>query len=450
MTSSLIDEIDWDEGGDNGFIPATKENKPPYDEIDISSSAFWKQDFAEQNALFRILREQRPVSWQRPIEEAVIPDPDDPGYWAVTTLAEINEVSRNPEVYISGQGVLFDMLPAIFLTMTQSFLAMDNPQHGKLRRLVSSAFTPRRVKRMEEQIAATAKRIVDEVAGAGRIDFVTDLAKKMPLWTFCEVMGVPKDKWELTGKAAADIVAWADPEVLGDRQPDEVQVEAASILHEIAAEMYSDRLTNPTDDLFTGVVQAEIDGERLDEAQLGAFFVLMSVAATDTTKHTASFAVLAMTEFPEQRTWLTEDFEARIDTAVEEMIRYGAVVGNFRRTAIVETELAGARIMPGDKVVMFYSSGNRDSKAFENPDCMDLSRDPNPHCGFGGGGVHFCLGSNLAKSMLRALFKEILTRIPDFRASNPTFLGNNFMRGITHLDFAFTPEQGSSPQVGAG
>jgi len=439
--SSLIDEIDWDEGGETShYIPATSENKPPYDEIDISSAEFWRQDFAEQDRLFRILREQRPVSWQRPMEEAVIPDPDDPGYWALTRVAEISEVSRNPEMYISGQGVLFDMLPQIFLTMTQSFLAMDNPMHGKLRKLVSTAFTPKQVRRMEDKISQTAKACVDEIAHKGKIDFVTELSTHIPLITFCEIMGVPRDKWELTGRAAADIVAWADPEVLGDRKADEVQVEAASILHEIAAEMYEERLKNPTDDLFTGLVQAEVDGEKLDEAQLGAFFVLMSVAATDTTKHTSSFAVLGMTEFPEQRQWLMEDYDNRIGTAVEEMIRYGAVVETFRRTAIVETELGGQRIMPGDKVVMFYSSGNRDAEVFTNPDYMDLSRDPNPHVGFGGGGVHFCLGSNLAKSMLRALFKEILTRIPDFKASNPTFLGTNFMRAITHLDFEFTPE----------
>lgn len=444
MSNALIDEVDWDEGGDSAFLPATSENKPDYDEIDISSSAFWKLEFAEQDSYFRILREQRPVSWQRPVEDAVTPDPDDPGYWALTRLKEISEVSRNSDTFISGQGVLFDMLPPLFLHMTQSFLAMDDPQHRKLRNLVSSAFTPKQVRRMEDKIKQTAKMLVDDIADRGRIDFVTDLAEKLPMITFCEIMGVPRDKWEATVAAAADIVAWADPEVLAGRSPDEVQVEAAAILHEIAAEMYEERLRNPTDDLFTGLVQAEIDGESLDEAQLGAFFVLMSVAATDTTKHTSSFAVIGMTRQPEQRAWLMEDFEGRIDRAVEEFIRYGTVVMTFRRTAVVETELCGQKIMPGDKVVFFYGSGNRDETVFTNPSEMDLARDPNPHCGFGGGGVHFCLGSNLAKSMLRALFFEILTRIPDFKASNPTYLGTNFMRGITHLDFEFTPETRSA------
>jgi cytochrome P450 len=440
MTSNLIDEVDWDEGGDSAFIPATMENKPAYDEIDVSSSAFWKQEFAEQDRSFGVLRRERPVSWQRPVEDAVTPDPDDPGYWALTRLKEISEVSRNSETYISGQGVIFDMLPPLFLHMTQSFLAMDDPQHRKLRNLVSSAFTPKQVKRMEDKIKQTAKQLVDDIAEKGRIDFAVDLAEKLPMITFCEIMGVPRERWEDTVAAAQGIVAWQDPESLQGREPDEVQIEAASMLHEIAGEMYEARLKNPTDDLFTGLVQAEIDGERLDEAQLGAFFVLMSVAATDTTKHTSSFAVLGMTKQPEQRAWLLADFEGRLGTAIEEFIRYGTVVMTFRRTAVVETELCGQQIMPGDKVVFFYASGNRDETAFENPGEMNLARDPNPHCGFGGGGVHFCLGSNLAKSMLRALFTEIMTRIPDFRATNPVFLGTNFMRGIMHLDFEFTPE----------
>jgi len=445
MSNALIDAVDWDEGGDDVFLPATLENKPDYDEIDVSSSAFWKMEFAEQDKYFRMLREQRPVSWQRPVEDAVTPDPDDPGYWALTRLKEISEVSRNSDTYVSGQGVIFDMLPKIFLTMTQSFLAMDNPMHNKLRKLVASAFTPKQVRRMEDKIRQTAKQLVDDIAEAGQIDFAVDLAEKLPMITFCEIMGVPRERWEDTIAAAQGIVAWADPEILQGRAPDEVQIEAASMLHEIAGEMYEERLRNPTDDLFTALVQAEIDGEKLDEAQLGAFFVLMSVAATDTTKHTSSYAVLGMTRQPEQRAWLMEDFDGRIDRAIEEFIRYGTVVMTFRRTAIEETELCGQQIMPGDKVVFFYGSGNRDETVFENPSEMNLARDPNPHCGFGGGGVHFCLGSNLAKSMLRALFYEILTRIPDFKASNPTYLGTNFMRGITHLDFAFTPEKAENP-----
>lgn len=426
------------------FFPATGENKPDFDAIDVSSAAFWKLTMEEREESFAILRRERPVSWQRPVEDAVTPDPDDPGYWVVTTQALINEVSRRNDVYISGQGVLFDMLPPMFLEMSQSFLAMDDPRHGKLRRLVASAFTPKRVRRMEEQIAGIAKRCVDDIADKTFIDFVPDFAALIPLITFCEIFGVPEEDREMVGKAAADVVAWTDPETLGDRAADEVQIEACVNLHDIAERMIEERRKNPTDDLMTSLVQAEIDGEHLDELQIGAFFVLMAVAGTDTTKHTASYAVMGFTEFPEQKAWLMEDFDNRIDGAIEEFVRYGSPVMNFRRTAAVETELGGQRIMPGDKVVLMYSSGNRDETVFDRPDYMDLSRNPNPHVGFGGGGVHYCLGNQLAKMMLRHEFKELLFRIPDFKASNPKFLGANFMRAATHLDFEMTPEHKES------
>jgi cytochrome P450 len=150
----------------------------------------------------------------------------------------------------------------------------------------------------------------------------------------------------------------------------------------------------------------------------------------------------AFTDFPEQRKWLIEDFDARIDRAVDEIIRYATPVMTFRRTAVQDTELGGHRIQAGDKVVMFYSSANRDTDVFQDPDRFDLSRDPNPHVGFGGGGRHMCLGNQLAKSMLRAIVRELLTRVPDIRAtSEPKLLGTNFIRGVKAIDAEFTPER---------
>ena len=166
--------------------------------------------------------------------------------------------------------------------------------------------------------------------------------------------------------------------------------------------------------MLTNLVQAEVDGEKLTDAEISAVMVLFAVAATDTTRHTASFAVKALTDFPDQRQWLWEDFEGRINTAIEEFLRWGSVVLNFRRTAVAEYELNGQQILPGDKVVMMYASGNRDAEVFVNPDTFDLTRQPNPHIAFGGGGLHFCLGNQLAKSMLRSLFRELHQQMPNF------------------------------------
>jgi cytochrome P450 len=424
------------------FFPATAEEKPGHSPIEVSSKAFWNQTSEQRDKRFAVLRAEDPVSWQAPVEDAVAPDPNDPGYWAVVKHADIVKVSRSSTTYISGQGVLFDLLPPEFLEMSQSFLAMDAPRHDSLRKLVASAFTPKRIARIDEQIKVAAREVVDSFAGdpSGEIEFVDRCAERLPMRLFCDMFGVPEELRTQTVKAAGGIVSWADPEALGDRSAVEVGLEANQTLHGIAAELIAVRREKPSDDLFTNLVQAELDGERLTDAEIGAFFVLMSVAGTDTTKHTSAWTVKAMTQFPEQRDWLREDYDGRIKVAVEEFVRYASPVMTFRRTAVEETELGGKKILPGDKVVLFYPSGNRDADVFPDPDRFDLSRDPNPHVGFGGGGTHFCLGNQLAKSALRALFSELLTRIPDFSAGEPELLGTNFMRGVKRLPFTFTPE----------
>jgi cytochrome P450 len=420
------------------------EERPEYSEIDISSKAFWDATSEEREKTFAQLREREPISWQRPIENPVVPNPDDPGYWAVVRHADITHVSRNPDLFVSGRGVLFDDLPAEFLEMTQSFLAMDPPRHAVLRSLVSKAFTPKQIRRIEDQVKVAAKEVVDGFAGetSGRIELVSRCSKLLPLRMFSSMFGIPEHLQERTAKAAQKIISWADPEHLGDRDPGTVQLEAAQELHGIAEEIAAERRSNPTEDLFTNLVEAEIDGEGLSDHEIGSFFVLLSVAANDTTMNATSLTVKALTDFPDQRAWLIEDFDGRIDTAVEEFVRFASPVMTFRRTAIEDTELGGRKIRAGDKVVMFYASGNRDADVFDEPERFDLSRDPNPHVGFGGGGRHMCLGNQLAKAMLRAILRELLTRVPDIHTiSEPKLLGTNFIRGVKALDVEFSPER---------
>lgn len=407
----------------------------PFDELNVSSDAFWAKDTPERDLIFRQLREQRPVSWQPPIESAVVPDPDDPGFWAVVRHKDIVEVSQHNNVFVSGYGVIFDLLPPIFLEMSQSFLAMDNPKHAKLRRLVSSAFTPRQIRRIDDDIASRAKRIVAEAAEKGSVDFVADIARHLPVEMFGDMFGVPEELRPAMAHAADEIVGWADPVLLAGRDAAEVQVEAALVIHDIAEDLIAKRREHPENDLLTALVQAEVEGEQLTDFEIGAVMVLFAVAATDTTRHTSSFAVKALTDFPQQRRWLWEDFEARIDSAVEEFLRWGSVVLNFRRTAVAEYVLNGQQILPGDKVVMMYASGNRDAEVFDSPEAFNLARRPNPHIAFGGGGVHYCLGNQLAKSMLRSLFRELHRQMPDFVAGEPVLMKTNFMRGVISMPF---------------
>ncbi|MCV7230005.1 cytochrome P450 [Mycolicibacterium komossense] len=433
-----FDDDDDDDGTD---VPPTNDvaAQRPHDELNVSSDAFWALDLPERDLIFRTLREERPVSWQPAIETAVAPDPDDPGFWAVVRHGDIIEASQRSEVFVSRYGVMFDMLPPVFLEMAMSFLAMDNPKHNKVRRLVASAFTPRQIKRIDDDIASRAKRIVAAAAQKARdgaaVDFVGDISVHLPVEMFGDMFGVPEELRAEVAHAADETQAWADPVLLGGRDPAEVQVEGALKIHEITEELIAARRAEPADDLLTSLVNAEIDGEHLSDFEICATMVLCAVAGTDTTRHTASFAAKALTDFPAQRQWLWDDFESRIGTAIEEFLRWGSVVQNFRRTAVSEYTLGGQQILPGDKVVLMYSSGNRDAAVFDDPDAFKLDRNPNPHIAFGGGGTHFCLGNQLSKSMLRSLFRELYHQMPDFVAGEPTLVKTNFIRGIVSMPF---------------
>jgi cytochrome P450 len=409
-----------------------------YDAIDLSSRAFWSTTPAERERSFAVLRAERPVSWHPPVEDALMPDPADPGYWAVTRRADIVTVSRNNEVFQSGKGVMFENIPVELLEASQSFLAMDPPRHTKLRKLVSAAFTPRQVRRIEDSIKASARAIVDELRAAGSgADFVDHCAKELPIRTLSDMVGIPDTEREHMAHATDAMVSWADPAYLDGRHPMEVLVENQTYVHEVAGALAAERREHPGDDLFSSLVHAEVDGDRLTDAEVAAFFVLLSVAGNDTTRQTISHAMKALTDFPDQRAWLLEDFDNRIGTAVEEFIRWATPVMTFRRTAATDFELGGQTIRAGEKVVMFYPSGNWDTEAFDHPERFDLSRSPNPHLGFGGGGVHFCLGANVGRAQLRAIFGELLQQLPDIQAGDPTYVPGNFIHAVRSMPCSF-------------
>src|ERR1700757_3138210 len=419
-------------------MTATAATARAYDAIDLSSRAFWSTTAAERERSVAVLRAERPVSWHPPVEDALMTDPDDPGYWALTRRDDIVSVSRNNEVFLSGKGVIFENVPEELLEASQSFLAMDPPRHTLLRKLVSAAFTPRQVRRIEDSVQANAKAIVEELKAAGSgSDFVEHCAKELPIRTLSDMVGIPEADRQRVEHAADAMVSWADPVYLDGRQPMDVLFEAQITVHQVAFALAAERREHPGDDLFTSLVTAEVDGDRLADADIAAFFVLLSVAANDTTRQTTSHALKALTDFPDQRAWLREDFENRIGTAVEEFIRWASPVMTFRRTAATDFELGGQEILAGEKVVMFYPSGNWDTEVFDHPERFDLSRDPNPHVGFGGGGVHFCLGAHVARAQLRAIFAELLTQLPGIQAGDAAYVPGNFIHAIRSMPCAF-------------
>ncbi len=409
-----------------------------YDPIELSSRAFWTTTAADREPAFAELRARRPVSWHPPVEDSLLPDPSDPGYWAVTRHADIVAVSRNSEVFLSGQGVMFENVPPELLEASQSFLAMDAPRHTLIRKVVHAAFTPRQVRRIEDSIKANAKTIVEELRAAGSgVNFVQHCSKELPLRTLSDMVGIPAADRHRVADAADAMVSWGDPEYLAGRNPLEVLIASQMYLHQVALVLAAERRENPGDDLFSALVHAEVEGARLTDAEVAAFFVLLAVAGNDTTRQTISHGMKALSDHPEQRAWLTAAFDERIGGAVEEFVRWATPVMTFRRTAATDYELSGQQIRAGEKVVMFYSSGNWDEDVFDAPGRFDLSRSPNPHLGFGGGGRHFCLGAHVARAQLRAMFGELLTQIPDLQVGEPSYVAGNFIHAIRSMPCRF-------------
>ncbi|SEO86372.1 Cytochrome P450 [Trujillonella endophytica] len=413
-------------------LPSTPPASPrPYSEVDLSSRAFWDRTFDEREQSFAALRRGE-LSWHQPFD-APFPHAET-GFWAATRLEDITFVSRRPEIFSSAEGIAISPLPKQIQEMTAFFLMMDPPEHTTFRRLISEAFTPRQVARVQSQIAAGAEEIVDGLVGAGSVDFVTACSGILPMRTVSDMIGIAPGDREAVRHAAEALFAGPSPaERAAGVDPLGFMLSQIELLRTAAIEIARHRREHPADDLMTNIVQAEVDGHRLTDEQIGAFMILLSSAGNDTTKQTTSHTILALSRHPEQKQWLMADWDGRIGRAVEEFVRWGTPVMDFARTAVVDTEIRGTPVLAGEKVALFYCSGNRDETVFERPHDFDLARTPNPHVGFGGGGVHYCLGHSVAKSQLRNLFQQLLTRIPDIEIGEPEWLPNTFVHGIERL-----------------
>ena len=399
--------------------------------IDITSHDFWSQPFAVRDETFAQLRTAEGLTWHRPF--ASMFPMEEPGYWALTRRADIVYVSQHPELFTSAQGVALDPMPAEIQRFASFFLSMDPPQHTVYRRLISSAFTPRNVRQIEDQIHRNAVGIVDDLVDAGDIDFVAACSARLPMLTIMDMLGVPSADQPAVAYAAEKLFGMSDDEYSTPEERAEDPVKQIVLLNNTGVELAKFRRANPGDDLMTSIVNAEVDGHRLTDEEIGAFLILLASAGNDTTKQTTTHAMMALAENPAQRDWLMEDFENRIGRAVEEFVRWASPVMQFARFATEDTEVNGQRVQEGDKVGLFYCSANRDEAAFTDPGAFDLQRSPNPHLGFGGGGPHFCLGNQLAKTELRNLFRELLTRLKTVEFGEPDLLYSSFVHGVKRL-----------------
>ena len=414
----------------------------PYDPADISSAAFWAGTAKDREKVFAELRANRPISWHRPVKNGLFEDPNDQGFWAVVRHADLVEVTRRPQDFLSGEGIMFESMPKELLDAGQGFIAMDPPRHTKIRRLVASAFTPKQLARIDDHIVANARRIVDDIADKGQIDFVSDVAALVPMHNICDMVGIPEEHRRTIAYESQFPDGWRDPRLLQGAEPLARVAQAILTVHGIAMGLVEDRRRKPENDLVTALVQAEVDGERLSDEEISSISFLLIIAGNDTTRQSISHGMKALTDFPEQRAWLMEDLDGRLPIAVEEIIRWATPIMTFRRTAAHDTELGGHQVTAGDKVILFYSSANMDTAVFDHPEQVNLSRSPNKHVAFGGGGIHHCLGAQLARRQINATFRELLTRLPDIRTVGEPELGNgNFFHTVMSMTAQFTPEK---------
>ena len=380
--------------------------------------------------LFRRMRQEAPVHWNEP-------EGDDTGWWNITRFEDIKRVSRDHETFSNERGgFLIQDEPGMPVDIQRAImLGQDPPNHTKLRGIVQHVFSPRVVAEREPQIRRIVNQLIDDVIEKGECDFVDEIAVELPLIVIADMLGVPyEDRRKLFDwtNEISHAVAIVNPEPA---------LAALGEVGQYAAQLVAERRANPKDDLVTRLIQAEVDGERLDDLQVALSFGFLMFAGNDTTRNTASGAMRALIEHPDQRQKLIDD-PSLIPDAVEEMLRWVSAVVHFRRTVTRDAEIAGQPIAEGEKVVIWYASGNRDESVFERADTFDVTRTDFHHQAFGGGGRHFCLGNQLARLELRVLFEELLKRIPDMElAGEPKRLLTNFTNELTSLPVSFTPRR---------
>jgi cytochrome P450 len=386
------------------------------------------------HAAFARLRAEDPVHWN--------PEPDDgPGFWAVTRYEDIRAVHRDVQTYSSELGgTSLEDLDAEQVLARKSMIDMDPPRHDELRGLIARRFTPRAVGVWEDQVRTVTREVLDTALPKGEFDFVAEIASEIPMQVFAEILGVPHDERRVIIDIGDRLLGNQDPEyrVADDDAHRNLPFSSPAALEmfQFGRRLAAARRDHPRDDIIT-----QLAFEPLTQQEFDTYFVLLATAGNETTRHTITHGLLALLEHPAELARLRDagDDLALRRSAAEEMLRWATPVHHFRRTAAVDTELAGTEIAAGDKVTTWFVSGNRDESAFEDPDRFDITRTPNRHMAFGPGGIHHCMGAHLAKLEVRIAFEELLARVDEIELTGPPQrLRSNFFNGVKRLPVRVT------------
>ncbi len=373
-------------------------------DVNLTDAALYGDGFPHE--FFTAFRRHEPVRWQA-FPEGFPGDHDD-GFWVLSKHEDVQAVSRNPELFNAFDGPQLSHQPAIAGAM---LVSMDGRDHVRQRRLISAGFTPRIIKQLEHQIRHWAESIVDRALLHGECDFVSEIAYKLPMNMIADIVGIPVEDREWLFSLTNDFLQADSP---GRLMSAEEQLGLQVQLFEYAQKLGHEKRANPQDDVWTILSTVEVetdDGERsaLSQIELDMFFLLLIVAGSETTRNAVSQGLLALLDHPDQLEQLRRE-PAALAPAVEEILRWSSPVACFARRATRDTEIRGVPIAEGDRVTMWYPSANRDEDVFDDPFRFDITRSPNPHLAFGGGGVHFCLGANLARRELATLLQVLFER----------------------------------------
>ena len=398
-----------------------------FETLDVMSNDAYRS--GPPHDTYTLMRREAPVIRHRGMEPG-FPE----WFWAITRHADVVEVSRRFQTYSSARKGALMNEDRPDLEIARMMVDTDPPEHTRLRMLVNRGFTPKAMRMLEDHFREVAARLVDDALAEGQVEFVESVSSELPLIAIAELLGIPVEDRRKVFDWSNRMIGTTDPDYSGGLDDGAT---AAAELYMYANTLAEQRRDDPRDDIITTLI-TEHDGDILSEHEFDLFVLLLSVAGNETTRNGISHGVLALTEHPEAWDALKSD-PTIVPSAIEEMLRWGTPVNNFRRTATCDVELHGQRIEEGDAVVMLYASANRDEDVFTDPFRFDVTRDPNPHLTFGGGGPHFCLGANLARLEMRILFEELTARADAIELVGPVGkLRSNFIHGIKTLPIRLT------------
>ncbi len=378
--------------------------------------------------LFKRMRDECPVHWTSHVPEF----PESAGFWSITTADDVHAVSRDWQTYSSEKGGIIAVTAGFPLELMQAmFIGMDPPKHDRVKALFQAGFTPKRIAAHEAEIRRIVVETLDRLEGQETCDLVNDVGQVAVSRVIGSFMGIPPEDDAMWAELMNSSLGASDPDI----NPDGVEGAIEKTVPEIfehCNKLIAARRENPTDDLTSVLVHAEVEGEKLEDHEIVMGFFLLMAAGNDSTKATYASGMRALIENPDQRQQLLDD-PALIPSAVEESLRMFPAFAHFRRTATADAELNGQEIKEGDKVVMWYVSSNRDGTRYEDPDRFDVTRNPE-HQAFGAGGRHFCLGTALARLELQVLFEETLARYPRMELDGrPRFVESAFLNQLKKL-----------------